>query len=100
MQTEAEETEVEEFLTKRESIAYQPALTVLRKLGHHANVFSEFVGDFARGRVSDQIIEVGGIYRFGRNQQIGTRIDVDLTRGSSTVFVEFGYPFRLGEIIK
>jgi hypothetical protein len=100
IQTEAEETQVENFQTTWKSVVYQPTFTASRKLGPHADVFSEFVGNFARGRVSDQIIDIGGVYRFRRNQQLGTRIGVGLTTGSSTAFVEFGYSLLLGKIIK
>lgn len=99
MQTEASETQTQGISTARKNVIYQPTCVFFRKLGPRADLFAEYAGNFAMAKLSDQIIDSGAVYRFRRNQQIGIRAGVGLTRASPTAFVEFGYSFLLGKII-
>lgn len=100
MHTEAAETQVQGITSTRKNIIYQPTCILFRRLGPHADYFLEYAGNFTRYKLSDQIIDTGAVYRFKRNQQIGFRCGVGLTKASSTAFVEFGYAFMLGKIIR
>lgn len=100
VQTEESEAQAQGITSKRKKAVYQPTLIVFRKLGPHADFFSEYAGNFAKGRMPDQIIDAGAVYRFRRNQQLGIRTGVGLTKAAPATFIEFGYSLLLGEIIR
>jgi len=100
MQTEAEETEAAGLVTSKKNVIYQPTFVAFRKLGPRADLFSEYAGNFTKGQLSDQIVDVGAVYRFRRNQQLGVRLGAGLTKASPTAFLELGYSFLLGKIFR
>ncbi|NJL70487.1 MAG: transporter [Candidatus Competibacteraceae bacterium] len=100
LQTEAAETQVQGVTTNQRSVIYQPTCVLFRKLGPRADLFTEYAGNFTKGKLSDQIMDAGAVYRFRRNQQLGIRLGAGLTKASPTAFVEFGYSFLLGKIIR
>lgn len=100
VQTEAAQVQSENFTTQRRNAIYQPTFVVFRKITPKADLFFEYVGNFTKGKLSDQILDAGSVYRYCRNQQIGIRGGVGLTTASPTVFVELGYSFLLGKIIR
>jgi len=100
MQTEEAESQAQGISTNKKNVIYQPTMVVFRKIGLKADLFSEYVGNFTKGKLSDQIIDAGVVYRFRRNQQLGMRTGVGFTKVSPTVFIEFGYSFLLGKIFR
>ncbi|CAN5299130.1 hypothetical protein BH11CYA1_BH11CYA1_22340 [soil metagenome] len=100
LQTEEAETQAQGVTSTKKNVIYQPTLVVFRKLGPHADLFSEYAGNFTKGKLSDQIFDAGAVWRFRRNQQLGIRAGVGLTKASPTTFVEFGYSLLLGKILR
>lgn len=100
-QTEAAIVQDVQFVaTNKKAIIYQPTVIVNRNLGARANVFWEYVGNFERGETSDQLIDSGFLYRFKRNQQVSLRFGFGLTRPAPITFIEFGYSFLVGKLIR
>jgi len=89
-----------EIPTSNQGVIYQPTCVLFRKLGPKADFFTEYVGNFQRSTLSNQIMDCGGLYRFRRNQQLGVRFGVGLTKASPTAFVEFGYSVLLGKLLR
>lgn len=100
VQTEEAEAQAQGISSRRKNIIYQPTCVLFRKLGPRADLFFEYAGNFARRRISDQVLDSGCVFRFRRNQQVGIRTGVGFTKASPVVFVELGYSFLLGKIIK
>jgi len=99
--TEAGEPQnVGDVPTANQNVIYQPTCVFFRKLGSRADLFAEYVGNFRKSALSNQIIDSGAVYRFRRNQQLGIRFGFGLTKASPTAFVEFGYSILLGKLIK
>ncbi len=99
-QTVEEEVQTEDILLHRKQLIYQPTAVLSRKLGAKANAFIEYAGNFTRRQLSDQIIDIGGLYRLRSNQQIDVRFGVGLTKVSPTVFIEFGYSLLVGKLLR
>ncbi len=99
LQTEAAETQTQGISSRTKNVIYQPTCVFFRKLGPKADLFAEYAGNFTKGKLSDQILDSGAVYRFRRNQQLGIRAGVGLTKASPTVFVELGYSLLLGKLI-
>lgn len=81
-------------------VIYQPTCVIFRKLGAKADLFSEYVGNFQKSTVSNQVVDGGAVYRPRRNQQVGIRVGFGFTRVAPTAFIEFGYSFLIGKLIK
>jgi len=87
--------------TSNQGVIYQPTFAFMRKLSPKADFFTEYVGNFQKSTLSNQIVDCAALYRFRRNQQFSTRLGIGLTKASPTAFVEFGYSVLLGnEIIR
>lgn len=101
LQTEVEEPQNDgDVQTTNKNVIYQPTCVFFRKLGPKADFFTEYVGNFQKSTLSNQILDSGTLYRFRRNQQLGIRFGVGLTKASPTAFVEFGYSIMLGKLVK
>lgn len=99
-QTIEEEVQAEDILVHRKQLIYQPTALLSRKLGLKADTFIEYAGNFTRRQLSDQIIDIGAIYRLSSNQQLDLRFGAGLTKVSPIAFVEFGYSLRLGKLLR
>lgn len=86
--------------TSNQGVIYQPTFAFIRKLSPKADFFTEYVGNFQKSTLSNQIVDCATLYRFRRNQQVSARLGIGLTKASPTAFVEFGYSVLLGKILR
>jgi hypothetical protein len=100
IQTEEEEVQVQGISSSCKAVIYQPTCVLFRKLGHHADAFIEYAGNFTKQKLSNQIIDLGAVHRFRRNQQLDIRVGCGFTKASPAAFVEFGYSILLGKLIR
>ena len=99
-QTVEEEVQAENIVLHRKQLIYQPTSLLSRKLGPRADAFVEYAGNFTRRQLSDQIMDIGTVYRFRSNQQVDIRFGAGLTKVSPNIFIEFGYSLRAGKLLR
>jgi hypothetical protein len=75
-------------------VSTQHTFVIEKKVGEHADLFVEYVGEFFDRGGSNQLINTGGGYRLTRTQQIDFHVGFGLNRTSPNYFFGLGYSFR------
>jgi hypothetical protein len=66
-----------------------------KKVGEHADVFVEYVGDYPEHGASELLLNSGGAYRLRKTEQIDFHVAFGLNENAPTYIFGLGYSFRL-----
>ena len=66
-----------------------------KKVGEHADVFVEYVGDYPEHGPSELLLNSGGAYRLTKTEQLDFHVAFGLNENAPTYIFGLGYSFRL-----
>ena len=66
-----------------------------KKVGQHADVFVEYVGDYPEHGPSELLLNSGGAYRLTKTEQLDFHVAFGLNENAPTYIFGLGYSFRL-----
>jgi hypothetical protein len=72
----------------------ETTLSLERKIGAHADLFVEYVGDYPDHSASQFMLNSGGAYRFTHTQQLDFHVAVGLNNSAPHYIFGLGYSFR------
>ena len=73
----------------------ETTFSIEKKVGEHADVFVEYVGDYPEHGASLLLLNSGGAYRLTKTEQIDFHVAFGLNENAPTYIFGLGYSFRL-----
>jgi len=76
-------------------LIFETTLSLEKKVGEHADLFVEYVGDYPEHGTSLLMLNSGGAYRLTKTEQIDFHVAFGLNEAAPTYIVGLGYSFRV-----
>jgi hypothetical protein len=83
------------FPSEPEKLVIEQTLSLEKQVGNQADVFVEYVGDYAQHGLPSHMVNTGGAYRFTRTEQIDCHVAIGLNSTAPDYIVGVGYSFRV-----
>jgi len=76
----------------------ETTFVVEKKVTERTSLFVEYVGDYPDSGSSSQLLNSGGLYRLGPNQQVDFHVALGLNHNAPSYIVVIGYSVRFDEL--
>ena len=76
----------------------ETTFVIEKKVTERASLFVEYVGDYPESRSPAQLLNSGGLYRLGPNQQLDFHVALGLNHNAPSYIVGVGYSVRFDEL--
>jgi len=76
----------------------ETTFVIEKKVTERASLFVEYVGDYPESRSPAQLLNSGGLYRLGPNQQLDFHVALGLNHNAPSYIVGIGYSVRFDEL--
>jgi len=76
----------------------ETTFVVEKKVTERTSLFVEYVGDYPDSGSSSQLLNSGGLYRLGPNQQVDFHVALGLNHNAPSYIVGIGYSVRFDEL--
>jgi len=76
----------------------EATFVIEKKIGEHADLFVEYVGDYPTHGGASQLFNSGGAYRLTPTDQIDFHVGFGLNRNAPAYVVGIGYSFRIDNV--
>jgi hypothetical protein len=76
----------------------ETTFVIEKQVTERASLFVEYVGDYPESRSPAQLLNSGGLYRLGPNQQLDFHVALGLNHNAPSYIVGVGYSVRFDEL--
>jgi hypothetical protein len=83
------------FPSEPEKLVIEQTLSLEKQVGKQADVFVEYVGDYAEHGLPSHMVNTGAAYRLTRIEQIDCHVAIGLNSPAPDYIVGVGYSFRV-----
>jgi hypothetical protein len=77
----------------------EATFVIEKKMTERASLFVEYVGDYLENGSPAQLLNSGGVYRLGPNQQVDFHVALGLNHNAPSYIVGVGYSVRFDELL-
>jgi len=77
----------------------ETTFVIEKKVTERASLFVEYVGDYPHNGTPSQLLNSGGLYRLGSNQQLDFHLALGLNHNAPSYIVGVGYSVRFDELL-
>jgi hypothetical protein len=77
----------------------ETTFVIEKKVTERASLFVEYVGDYLENGSPAQLLNSGGVYRLGPNQQVDFHVALGLNHNAPSYIVGVGYSVRFDELL-
>ena len=76
----------------------ETTFVIEKKVTERASLFVEYVGDYPESRSPAQLLNSGGLYRLGPNQQLDFHVALGLNHNAPSYIIGIGYSVRFDDL--